>query len=195
LPPGVRTSECRSDDLDLRLGHAQLAETLLDCTPQPRLEQGCLAARNDEEPQARAVLDDLELDHVAVAHHDAELQGVDADAAAVAGRQLEQVVGAALDRTDAAKRAAARARGRLESHRVGKLEADQRLCAVEEAGHEEPGARVAVGHRASVLVDVLHDRHVLEQMDALALFAFRAPQAPEQARVERHHEAATLIRT
>ena len=46
-----------------------------------------------------------------------------------------------------------------------------------EAGDEQPRAGLTVGHGPAVVVDVLDDRHVLEQVDAGVVVAFRAPQA------------------
>jgi hypothetical protein len=71
----------------------------------------------------------------------------------------------------------ARAAVGIEHDGVGELEADQRLGAVEEAGDEQPRAGLTVGHGPAVLVDVLDDRHVLEQVDAGVVLALRAPQA------------------
>ena len=131
MPPGWRASAGTAFDLDGRLGDADVAQALLDRRAEPGLERRRLAAGDHEQPQPRACLHDLELDHVAVAGDDRELQRVHGDGRGAGAGQLEHVVAASVDRADAPQRAPARAGVGVERDGVGDLEADQRLGVVE----------------------------------------------------------------
>ena len=176
------------------------------CTPSARRRSrrpartrcsspGAAPRADDADDQAAALLDDLELDDVAVAGHDGELHGHDGDRAPAGAREPDDVLGAPVDALDAPQRAPAAASQRRERHRVGHLEADQRLDAVGEVGHQQPGARRAVRHGAAVLVDVLDDDVVLEEVQAVVALAFGAPEAlGRRVEVERPHAERLLDR-
>jgi hypothetical protein len=64
----------------------------------------------------------------------------------------------------------------VEGDQVGHLQPEQRLNPVVQVGDQQPGAGPAGRHRLPVGVDVLDQGGVLEQVDALVVLAFGAPE-------------------
>jgi hypothetical protein len=133
-------------------------------------------AGDDEDMQDGAVLDDLELADLGVAGEQGELQGVDANPAAVTGGQREDVVAAAVDGAGPDQGAPAWAGVGVEGDQVGHLQPEQRLDHVVQVGDQQPGAGLTSRDRPAVGVDVLDQGGVLEQVDPLVVLAFGAEQ-------------------
>ena len=131
---------------------------------------------NHEYAQQRALLDDLEFTDLRVAGEQREVQGMDGDLTAVAGAEGEDVVAAAVDGLHPGENASAGAGIRVEGDDIGHLESEQRLDQVVQVGDQQPGAGLTRRHRLPVGVDVLDEGGVLEQVDALVVFALRSEQ-------------------
>src|SRR5215207_127574 len=183
-PPGwrPRVAACRPPNAPARrvaprLLHPEFREPSRRRIAQPRGELAAGGgARHNQDAQARALLEHLELAYLAVARHDPKLGGMHRHLAA-AGRETQDVVAAPLDRPRTDERAAACARLRLDRDGVGQLQPNDRLHEIVEEADEQPRPRLAGWHRLTFGVHILEERRVLEEVDAFVALAFDAPQS------------------